>query len=131
MSTADFEALRAQTLEAGERMGWKPLGAAVGIDGETLRAFAKARAGRRVQPDTAQALRDYFNPDRSVIQEKADRAIQLIAEGQALLQQVAHAVRQLPTTPDIASMLERADLPTPDVTPARAKQGKQKRGGSG
>lgn len=64
MSSPDLESLRARALEAGTAMGWAPFGRAVGIDGETLRQFAKASPGRRAHPETVEALTRHFSPSR-------------------------------------------------------------------
>lgn len=64
--------MRAQALAEGTRLGWRPFGEAVGVDGETLRAFAKAPPGRRVHPATAAALRRYFRPSLLPAEVMAD-----------------------------------------------------------
>jgi hypothetical protein len=130
VSTVDFEQLRADTAKEGKRLGWKPFGEAVGVDGETLRAFAMATDGRKPSPKTRDALLAYFYPSASVLRQKATRALSLIREGQELLQQVVHVVDKLPIDPDVAATIASADDPTPDETRRDAPPKKRRGGGA-
>ena len=119
MSTVDLESLRQRTREAGDRLGWAPFGHAVGIDGETLRAFAKGASGRRVHPKTAAALERYFAPPVGELEAKAVRALALMEEGHALLTEIVQAVRALPDADPAAIITQTAKaalFPTPPAT---------------
>lgn len=62
MSTVDLEELRHRVLSDGSARGWRRFGEDVGIDGETLRQFAKAQPGRKVHPETLDAIRRHYAP---------------------------------------------------------------------
>lgn len=112
----------------GSQVGWAPFGREVGIDGETIRQFAKATDGRGAQPETLTALRRYFSPaSPSELQIKAQQALSLIEQGRALLSEV---VRQLPADAETAETIARMDDPMPSARPDAAPA-KRRRGGVG
>ena len=109
----------------GSQVGWAPFGREVGIDGETIRQFAKATDGRGAQPETLTALRRYFSPaSPSELQAKARQALSLIEQGRVLLSEV---VRQLPADADTAETIAGMDdaMPSglPDAAPTRRTRG--------
>ena len=90
MSSLSLEVLRDLSRERGGSLGWGPFGDAVGVDGETLRAFVKTPT-RGLQPATKLALERYFSPSSippDVALEVRD-ALAKAREAVALLERLA------------------------------------------
>lgn len=115
MSSLTLETLRALCQKRGESLGWGPFGDAVGVDGETLRAFVKT-PGRKLQPATKQALERYFAPSSlpSAVAVEVRDALAKAREVVAVLERLSSLSH------DDAASIAAADQPTPSA-PAGAK----------